>query len=488
MQKDDLFQTRLKKLKELQKRINPYPSVVEKTHTNYEAKDNFKKLKDRNITLAGRLIRLRLMGKACFGNLQDESGDIQVYFKYDNLGKENFIFLKEYIDLGDFLEVSGRLFKTHTGEITLLVEKYRLLVKALRPLPEKWHGLKDVELRHRKRYLDLLANPAVKKTFTTRSKIISTLRKILDEEGFIEVETPILQPLPGGAAAKPFVTHHEALDQDFYLRIAPELYLKKLLIGGLEKIYEIGKAFRNEGVDREHNPEFTIMELYYAYYDFQKLMDFIEDLLIKLLVKINKEAQIEYQGKKIDLKKPFKRITYQAVVKKFSGIDIFKYKDVDSLRRKVQELKIKNIDIPGTPTWPKLVDEIFKETVRANLIQPTFVINHPTPLSPLAKKDFHRPEVVERFQLYIGGLELVNGFSELNDPVDQRQRFEEQAELRKTGDEEAMVKDLEFVEALEYGMPPTAGLGVGIDRLIMLLTNQSSIREIICFPQLRSKE
>jgi len=486
---DSLFRIRYQKLKEIQKRgINPYPAKNQRDFIIAEAKKKFKNFTAKNLSLVGRLTRIRLMGKACFANLKDESGDIQIYLKYDELGKEKFEFFKKFIDLGDFLEIKGTLFKTHTGEITVLVKNLKLLTKTLRPLPEKWHGLKDVELRHRKRYLDLLANPQTKERFILRSKIINSIRDFLNKEGFLEVETPILQDLAGGALAKPFITHHNALDRDLYLRIAPELYLKKLIIGGFEKIYEIGKAFRNEGIDVTHNPEFTTLELYYAYIDYQKLMDFTENLFSNLIEKIFKKNEFEYQGKIIKIKPPFKKITYSEVIKKFTGIDIYKNYKVESLSQEIKKLKIENWNIVGQPTWPKLVDELFKEKVRENLIQPTFIINHPLELSPLAKKRDKYPYEVERFQLYIGGLEVVNAFSELNDPLDQKERFEQQAKFKKAGDEEAMENDLEFIESLEYGMPPTAGLGIGIDRLTMLLTNQSSIREVIFFPQLRKKD
>lgn len=486
---DSLFQVRYQKLKEIQKRgINPYPAKNQRDFIIAEAKKKFKNFTAKNLSLVGRLTRIRLMGKACFANLKDESGDIQIYLKYDELGKEKFEFFKKFIDLGDFLEIKGTLFKTHTGEITVLVKNLKLLTKTLRPLPEKWHGLKDVELRHRKRYLDLLANPQTKERFILRSKIINSIREFLNKEGFLEVETPILQDLAGGALAKPFITHHNALDRDLYLRIAPELYLKKLIIGGFEKIYEIGKAFRNEGIDVTHNPEFTILELYYAYIDYQKLMEFTENLFSNLIKKIFKKNEFEYQGEIIKIKPPFKKITYSEAIKKFTGIDIYKNSKVESLSQEIKKLKIENWNIVGKSTWPKLVDELFKEKVRENLIQPTFVINHPLELSPLAKKRENYPYEVERFQLYIGGLEIVNAFSELNDPLDQKERFEQQAKFKKAGDEEAMENDLEFIESLEYGMPPTAGLGIGIDRLTMLLTNQSSIREVIFFPQLRKKD
>lgn len=486
---DSLFQVRYQKLKEIQKKgINPYPAKNQRDFIVAEAKKKFKNFTAKNLSLVGRLTRIRLMGKACFANLKDESGDIQIYLKYDELGKEKFEFFKKFIDLGDFLEVKGILFKTHTGEITVLVKNLKLLTKTLRPLPEKWHGLKDVELRHRKRYLDLLANPQTKERFILRSKIINSIRDFLNKEGFLEVETPILQDLAGGALAKPFITHHNALDRDLYLRIAPELYLKKLIIGGFEKIYEIGKAFRNEGIDVTHNPEFTILELYYAYIDYQKLMEFTENLFSNLIKKIFKKNEFEYQGEIIKIKPPFKKITYSEAIKKFTGIDIYKNSKVESLSQEIKKLKIKNWNIVGKSTWPKLVDELFKEKVRENLIQPTFIINHPLELSPLAKKRENYPYEVERFQLYIGGLEIVNAFSELNDPLDQKERFEQQAKFKKAGDEEAMENDLEFIESLEYGMPPTAGLGIGIDRLTMLLTNQSSIREVIFFPQLRKKD
>lgn len=488
MSKDNLIEVRRQKIEAIKKQgIDPYPSAAFRSYLIEKAKSSFKKLANKKITLAGRLVRVRLMGKACFGNIKDESGSIQIYFKYNNLGKKNFEFLKN-IDIGDFLEVKGKLFKTKTGEVTVDVMIYKILVKSLRSLPEKWHGVSNVEIKHRQRYLDLLSNSETKDRFVARSKIVNILRNILDEKGFLEVETPVLQSMAGGAAAKPFTTRYNALSQNFYLRIAPELYLKRLLVGGFEKIYEIGKAFRNEGVDTMHNPEFSILELYYAYEDYQGLMKFVENVTIKLVKKIAGSHKINYKDKKIVISTPFKKITYKDALKKYTGIDVFKHKDIDSLIKQIKKLKIKSWNISGKLTWPKAVDELFKEKVLGNLVEPTFIINHPIELSPLSKKRKENPQEVERFQLYIGGLEIVNGFSELNDPEDQQERFEDQAKLRKTGDEEAMIKDNEFIEALEYGMPPAAGLGIGMDRLTMLLTNQQSIREVILFPHLRARK
>jgi len=432
---DEIKKTRLKKLEILKKAgMNPYPADVSRTHTNQEALDSFSKLNKANkkINLVGRVRSIRVHGGSTFAHIQDESGRIQAYFRQDTVGKKQYRLFLDSIDIGDFIEINGTLFKTKKGEKTLEVSKWKTLTKALLPLPEEWFGFKDTEERFRRRYLDLILNEEVRDKFKKRSEIIKNIRKFLDNNGFLEVETPMLQALAGGAKARPFKTYLNALNMNLYLRIAPELYLKRLLVGGFEKVYELNRNFRNEGMDREHNPEFTMLEFYAAYWDYEKMMDFTEKLLKSLDKKIF--------GKK------FKKVEYSKIVGKKDEKQVFK--------------KIK---------------------------EPTFVINHPTEISPLSKKLDNNPKKVARFQLITNGLELCNGFSELNDPIDQKQRFEAQEKLRKKGDNEAHKYDKDFVEALEYGMPPAAGIGIGIDRLVVLLTDSKTLREVILFPTMRKK-
>ncbi len=487
----DFKTVRLGKLKEIIKRgVNPYPSQVKRTHACQEALFNFKKLslKEIVITLAGRLKSIRLHGGSCFSHLEDGSGKIQLYFRKNLLNQEdrimNYDFFRDLIDTGDFLEVTGTLFKTKKGEKTLLVKDYKLLSKSLAPLPEKWHGLKEIEIRYRKRYLDLIANPEVKRIFQKRSLIIKTLRSLLDNYGFIEVETPILQLIPGGAIAQPFITHHYALDLDLYLRIAPELYLKKLIMGGFEKVYEIGRSFRNEGIDWSHNPEFTLCEFYWAYKDYQELMDFTEELVVNLIKKINDNLKVRYKNNILDFTKPWPRKTFKEAVKEGSGIDVTKITRLD-LIKKMKKMKIES---DYKADLNKLYDDLYKDTVRNKIIQPVIIYDYPIEMEPLAKKCEDNPNFVQRFQIIAGGLELNKAYSELNDPQDQLERFKEQQKLRKKGDKEAQFLDLDFIEALEYGMPPCAGCGIGIDRLVMLLTGVNSLKEVILFPTLKPKE
>lgn len=473
---------RLKKLKELG--IDPYPSFTSRSHVCKEVKDNFNKLLKKNISLAGRLRLIRYHGKLTFVQIEDETGKLQICLRQDVLGNEKYKIFKTLIDIGDFLQVEGELFKTKKGEKTLLVKKYVLLAKALLPLPEKWHGLANVELRFRKRYLDLIANPEIKKIFEKRSLIIKLIRKFFNERGFIEVETPILQPIPGGANARPFVTHHNALDIDLYLRIAPELYLKRLIIGGFGKVYEIARCFRNEGIDYAHNPEFTQVEFYQAYTDYKQLMKLTEEFMQFILENVEGKREINYQGKKINFTPPYPKITFRDALIKFAQIDIEKEKTKEKLLKIAQK---RNLEVNQNWGKGKILDEIYKELVRPKIIQPTFLIDHPVELSPLAKRKKDNPDYVERFQLIVSGLEICNAFSELNDPLDQEERFKEQQKLKELGDQEAQSFDEDFIEALKYGMPPTAGEGIGIDRLVAILSNVHNIKEVILFPTMRPK-
>jgi len=477
-------QNRIKRLGKIRKLgIDPYPTNVLRTHYCQEVKDNFDKLiNKKNISLVGRLRLIRCHGKISFAQIEDGTGKIQICFRQDIVGKDDYEKFKNLIDVGDFLEVKGELFKTKKGEKTLLIKEYVLLTKTLLPLPEKWHGLVDIETRFRKRYLDLIANPKVKKIFKKRSLIIKLIREFFDQHGFIEVETPILQPIPGGANARPFVTHHNALDIDLYLRIAPELYLKRLIIGGFEKVYEIARCFRNEGIDFAHNPEFTQIEFYQAYANYKDLMKLTEEFMQFILENVEKKKKINYQGKEIDFSVPYPRITFRDALIRFAQIDIEKEKSKEQLLEIGQKY---NLEID--PNWGKgkILDEIYKELVRPKIIQPTFLVDHPVELSPLAKRKKDNPNYVERFQLIVSGIEICNAFSELNDPLDQEKRFKEQQKLRELGDKEAQSYDKDFIEALKYGMPPTAGEGIGIDRLVAILCNVHNIKEIILFPTMR---
>ncbi|PJC40874.1 MAG: lysine--tRNA ligase [Parcubacteria group bacterium CG_4_9_14_0_2_um_filter_41_8] len=461
--------------------INPFPSASARTHVIAELKSKGKAI------IVGRVRSIRGHGGSTFCHIEDGTGAFQIYLKKDELGEKLYDAFHDFIDVGDFVQVSGKIFKTKRGENTLLVKEWAILSKALLPLPEKWHGLQDIEARFRKRYLDLIANPQVRDIFVARAVILSSVRKFLDDAGFLEVETPILQPLAGGALAKPFSTHHNALDMDLFLRIAPELYLKRLIVGGYERVYEVSRCFINEGMDWSHNPEFTQVEFYMAYADYDQLMDFTEDLIIYIVKEVTGKNEIEYEGKKIKFKKPFKRVTFRQALIDAAGIDIEAYPDQRSIYKKAEELGLK--DVGPKDNRGKICDELYKEFVRKNIVQPTFMIDHPIELSPLAKKKEDDFRYVERFQLVLGGgIELVNAFSELNDPIDQRARFNEQQESALAGDEEAHPIDDDFIEALSHGMPPCAGFGMGIDRLTSLLTDKRNIKEVILFPTLRPKE
>ncbi len=435
------------------------------------------------ISVAGRLMALRKHGKAIFGNLEDLSGKIQIYIKESEVGKEPFDLFGK-IDVGDILGVTGLIFRTRTGEITILVKEFVLLCKSVRNLPEKWHGLKDIEIRYRKRYLDLIVNPGIREIFIKRSKTIQLIRDFLNNKGYLEVETPIMQPIPGGATARPFITHHNTLNKDFYLRIAPELYLKRLLVGGFEKVYELGRNFRNEGISTKHNPEFTMLELYEAYGDYYTMMQITEELLAYVVKKVLGSLEIEYQGNKINLTSPWRRISMYKAIEEATGVQIGNLEPPDYLK----VIKEYNLSIDGEINKGEIANELFEKYVEPSLIQPTFVLDYPLELSPLSKQKKDNPELVERFELFISSMELANAFTELNDPAEQRRRFEEQATKKGAGERKGHFMDEDYIEALEYGMPPAGGLGIGIDRLVMLLTDSNSIKEVILFPQLKSKE
>lgn len=482
---DDIRRTRLDKLARYEERgLDPYPASVRRNFLIGRALAKFPALAraTRKISVAGRVRAWREHGGVTFADLEDSSGRMQLAFHRETLG-EGYGVLAETIDIGDFLEATGRPFKTKRGEPTLEVAEWRLIAKSLRPLPEKWHGLQDVEERFRRRYLDLLMNPEVKERFLLRSRIIQLLRAFFDAEGFLEVETPMLQDVPGGALAKPFKTRHNALGIDLYLRIAPELPLKKLLIGGLEKIYEIGKSFRNEGIDATHNPEFTTAEWYAAYWDEEEQMRFVERCVAAILAKL-KRTHIVFDGKAVSFGKKFPRIAFHEVLKRYALIVDYERETRDFLATRAMQF---GIAVGPHESKGKIADEIYKKVCRPKLVNPVFVTHHPIDISPLAKRAESGSSVVRRFQLIAGGLELVNAYAELNDPREQRARLEEQKKMRAGGEEEAHPVDEEFVEALEYGMPPAAGAGLGIDRLVMLLTDTKNIREVVLFPTLRPK-
>lgn len=490
-----LIKRRLEELEELKRKgINPYPYSYDVTHISKEVIKNYSELEGKDVSVAGRIMSLRRMGKATFSHIMDFEGKIQIYLKKDDLGDLYDVF--RLLDIGDIIGVKGFVFKTKTGEITIHVKDFNVLCKAIRPIPIAkevidengnkiiYDQFSDKELRYRQRYVDLIVNRDVMDVFIKRTKIIRYLREYLDNCGYYEVETPVLQPIYGGAAARPFITHHNALDMDLYLRIADELYLKRLIVGGFEGVYEIAKDFRNEGMDREHNPEFTMLELYVAYKDYFWMMEFVEKLISHIVEKLYGKMIINVEGKEIDFTPPWKRFSMAELVKEKLGIDILN----DEYDKLYQFAKSNELDIEPNLSRAKLIDEIFSELIQPELVQPTFIYDYPIELSPLAKRHRTRPDVVERFEGFVFGRELCNAFSELNDPIDQRLRFEEQMKMRKAGDEEAHMFDEDFIRALEYGMPPTAGLGIGIDRLVMLLTNQHSIRDVILFPTMRPEK
>lgn len=480
--------------------VNPYPAeafpinvTAEDIHRNYENRKNDYK----NISIAGRLMSRRIMGSASFAEIQDSTGRLQIYVRRDDIctGEDKTLYnsvFKKLLGIGDFIGVKGYIFTTQTGEISLHVTELTVLSKSVKPLPvvkrdedgNVYDGFTDPELRYRQRYVDLTVNPEVKQTFITRSRIISTMRRYFDDHGWLEVETPILQAVHGGAAARPFQTHHNTLDMPLFLRIANELYLKRLIVGGFDGVYEFGKMFRNEGMDRTHNPEFTSMEIYVAYKDYIWMMEMVEDLLEKVTLAIHEDTKVTVGDREIDFAGPYRRLTMYDSIREYAGIDVSKMEESE-LRKVCQEMGIEVDDSMGKG---KLIDEIFGEKVEAKLIQPTYITDYPIEMTPLAKKHRTEPGLVERFELFVNGKEIANAYTELNDPIDQRERFEDQMKLAERGDEEAMALDEDFLRALEYGMPPTSGLGIGIDRLTMLLTNKTTIQEVLFFPQMRPEQ
>lgn len=480
----DLLKVRRDKLAELQAAGNdPYMVNTSARDTlNKDISDNFEKYENQTVTIAGRIMSKRGKGKVMFMDVYDRTGKMQVFAKFDDLGEETYKGLKKW-DIGDIMECTGFVFKTKMGEVSVHATGVKLLSKSLLPLPEKYHGLKDVDLRYRQREVDLIMNPEVKETFIKRGKIVSTIRNIMDSKGFVEIETPTLNTIPGGASARPFVTHHNTLDIDMYMRIATEIPLKRLIIGGMERVYEIGRIFRNEGMDPRHNPEFTTIELYQAYTDYNGMMDITEELINKSCMAVNGTEDITYGDYEISLKAPFKRITMIDAVKEQTGVDFGEFMgDTEKAKEVAKELKL---EVKPTDTWGNVLAEAFDEYVEDKLIQPTFVIDYPVEISPLTKRKKDNPLLVERFEIFVAGGELANAYTELNDPIDQRGRFEHQMMLRENGDEEANMIDEDFLTAMEYGMPPTGGMGMGIDRLVMLLTNSQTIRDVIAFPTMK---
>ena len=477
---------RREKLAELQKAgKDPFDVYkVDRTHTTAEVKANYAEVEGKEVTVAGRIMSKRGQGKVVFSDIQDMDGRIQLFIKIDEVGEEK---LKEYkgLDIGDIVAATGEVFKTRTEEITVKVKDFQLVCKSLKPLPEKWHGLKDPDLRYRQREVDIITNPEVKTTFIKRSQIIKAIREFLDNRGFLEVETPILGAIAGGAAARPFITHHNTLNIDMYLRIATELYLKRLIVGGFEKVYEMGRNFRNEGMDVRHNPEFTAIELYQAYADYNDMMEITENMVAYVCEKVNGTTKVNYQGTEIEFRPPWRRITMVDAVKEYGGIDFNEVKTDEEAQAIAKEKKLEFPKPLNTVTKGEVLNAMFEEFCEEKMIQPTFVIDYPVENSPLTKKKRGNEMFTERFEGFVYGRELCNAYSELNDPIVQRERFEQQAKSRELGDDEAYVIDEEFMSALETGMPPTGGLGIGIDRLIMFLTDSASIRDIILFPTMK---
>ena len=482
---NELLQIRRAKLSSLQAEgNNPFHQVkFDQTHSSETVFEKFEELEGSTVSIAGRIMSMRDMGKASFCHLQDREGKLQLYVKIDVLGESQYENFKK-LDLGDIIGVSGEVFRTRRGEISVKVLKYTLLSKSLQILPEKFHGLKDTDIRYRQRYLDLIVNPEVKSNFIIRSKIIKAIRKFMDERGFLEVETPLLNTKQGGAAARPFVTHHNALDLDLFMRIAPELYLKRLIVGGLERVYEMGKNFRNEGISIKHNPEFTMMEVYQAYTDYNGMMELTETLVSTVAQEVLGVTTITYQGQEIHLAPPWAKISMNDAVKKYAGID---FSEFTSNEEALNAVKSRGVDVTGCPSKGELLNMMFEKYAEEKLIQPTFVYDYPVEVSPLAKRRSDNPEMTERFEVFTVIGEMGNAFSELNDPIDQKERFMDQVKKREAGDAEAAEMDEDYINALEIGLPPTGGLGIGIDRLVMLLTDSYSIRDVILFPTMKPR-
>ena len=481
---NEQMQVRLDKMHKIEEKgLKPFGYRYEFTHRSGDVKENFDALAEAEteVKLAGRVMAIRGHGKTCFMDMQDKDGRIQVYVRKDVLGEENYALIK-MMDIGDTVGVTGTVFRTHMGEVSIKAVALEMLSKSLRPLPEKWHGLKDVETRYRQRYVDLIVNPDVRDTFVKRSQIIRSVRDVLDSHGFLEVETPILNTIAGGAAARPFISYHNALDMQVYMRIAPELYLKRLIVGGMDRVYELGRVFRNEGIDNRHNPEFTSVEIYQAFADYRDMMDLTEEVVVKTAEKVLGTTKINYEGTEIELASPWKRISMIDAVKEYAGKDFANVTDLEEARAMAKEL---NVEVEATWGIGKIINACFEEYVEDKLIQPTFITGHPKEISPLAKSNPENPEITDRFEAFIYGREICNGFTELNDPIDQRERFLKQVEERANGDEEANMMDEDFVTALEYGLPPTGGLGIGIDRLVMFLTDSSTIRDVLFFPTMK---
>ena len=487
-----LISERRRKLKDLKDTSEAYPNDFQRTSLSIDIFRSYNDLDKKEIeeaskevSLAGRLMSKREMGKSSFAHIQDDSGSIQLFINTKYINEEAFKLFKT-CDIGDIVGIKGLVFKTKTGELSIKVKAFRLLTKSLRPLPEKFHGLKDKELRYRQRYVDLIMNNDVKKTFITRSNILRDIRSYFDSHGFLEVETPMMQSLPGGALAQPFITHHNALDLELYLRVAPELYLKRLLVGGFEKVYEINRNFRNEGLSSKHNPEFTMLEFYQAYSNYEDLMDITENLLSTLVKNLSDDFVIDYQGSSYDFSKPFERITLHDAVCKYN--DSIKSENIDDLQTLQNCAENLGLNIKSGTTAGKILLEIFEKTVEPKLLKPTFVTSFPADVSPLARRNSQNSTLADRFELFIAGYEIANGFSELNDSEDQAQRFQEQVAEKDSGDKEAMYYDSDYIRALEYGMPPAAGEGIGVDRLVMLLTDAASIRDVLLFPLLKPEK
>ncbi len=482
---NEQMQVRINKMHQIEEHgWLPFGHKFDVTNYSGDINENFEELaaNETVVRVAGRIMAIRGHGKTCFMDMQDKDGRIQLYVRKDAIGEENYKLIK-LLDIGDIIGVTGTVFRTHMGELSVKAAAIEILSKSLRPLPEKWHGLKDVDIRYRQRYVDLIVNPEVRRTFVLRSKIIKTMRDILDENGYLEVETPIMNTIPGGAAARPFITYHNALDMQLYLRIATELHLKRLVVGGFDRVYELGRVFRNEGIDIKHNPEFTSVEIYQAYGDYNDMMDLTEKIVSEIAQKVLGTMKITYEGQEIDLTPPWPRMSMIEAVYKYTGQNFEGVTDVETAREMADA-----INVPYEPSFGvgKIINACFEEYVEAKLIQPTFITGHPKEISPLAKSNPDNPEITDRFEGFIYGREICNGFTELNDPIDQRERFLKQVEERNAGDEEANMMDENFLDALEHGLPPTGGLGIGVDRLVMLLTDSSSIRDVLLFPTMKN--